>query len=293
MLSPFEVLEADPAPPWDADIQASRSSTRRKALVIEAATSQRRVVDVATADAWCSEYHRTRDPRLRDDIVAVHHWLVAVCARRMVRRRELLADLAQVGNVGLLNAIERFDPAFDVSFHTYASATILGELRRHYRTVWQLRVPRSLQERYVLVKQGIDELTATLRRSPQPDEIATYLNLPIASVLEAVSVGSAMTVGSLSAASAPDGMASPAPQLAVTDGAFEHTNEHLTVIALMETLPALERTAIFLSFFEEMKQSEIGERLGMSQVQVSRLIRRAIEKLRGSFDSPDRLAIAR
>lgn len=273
---------ADSGPPAPADNPSRHSSEveqRRHDRVMHTPATVRRLIDVETADEWCADYYEHRDPALRDSIVRAHQWLVAVCARRMVRRRESLDDLVQVANIGLLKALERFDPSFGVSFHTFASATMMGELRRHYRTVWQVRMPRSLQERYILVNGAVDHLTSSYQRSPTPDEVADYLHIGVEDVIEALSIGSAMWVGSLSPSDDADGPHDSAP-LAVTDKAFEHTDDHQAVMALLNTLPPVQRNVLFLSFFEEMKQADIGERLGISQVQVSRLTRRAIQTLR-------------
>jgi RNA polymerase sigma-B factor len=261
----------------------------RRATASRGERSGRRVVDAKTVDAWCAEFHATRDRDLRDTIVRAHQWLVVVCARRMVRRREPFDDLLQVGNIGLLKAIDRFDPNYGVSFHTFASATIIGELRRHYRTVWQVRVPRSLQERYVLVNSAVDELTGELRRSPTPQEVAAYLRIGLTDVIEALSIGSAMWVSSLSSTEDSDGeRESFAMAAATTEATFDVvSNERLAVVSLLRSLPPLQRTVLFLSFCEEMKQSDIGERLGMSQLQVSRLIRRAIRSLRETLATSD------
>ena len=242
--------------------------------------SGRRAIDASVIDAWAAEYSRTRDKALRDAIVRAHQWLAVVCARKMVRRKEPFDDLVQVGNIGLIKAIDRFDPAFRVSFHTFASATIIGELRRHYRTVWQLRVPRSLQERHALVNTAVDELTNELRRSPTPKEVSTHVRLSVEDVLEALSVGSAMWAGSLSSPEG-DGADHHVPtDVVVGDDVADASEERMEVVSLLKTLPPVQRTALFMSFCLEMKQSDIGERLGMTQLQVSRLIRRAVATLR-------------
>ena len=134
-------------------------------------------VDQTTIDGWCAEYARTHDPELKERIVAAHQWLVRVCARRLLRRNEQLDDLVQVGNIGLLKALDRYDPAFRVAFRTYASATIVGELRRHYRTVWMVRVPRGMQERHLAVRGAFGRLESSIGRTPTMGEVAAMLGL--------------------------------------------------------------------------------------------------------------------
>ena len=247
--------------------------------------SGRRTVDAAVVDRWCAEFHATRDPELRDAIVNSHHWLAVVCARRMLRREEAFDDLVQIANIGLLKAVDRFDPSFAVSFHTFASATIIGELRRHYRTVWRVRVPRSLQERYVAVNGAIDELTMKLGRTPKPQDVSDHLHLELDDVLEAMSIGSALWVGSLTARS-DDTTYEPPDVLATVDPALESAADRVELRALIARLPENQRTALYLTLFHEMRQSEVGQRLGLSQVQVSRLVRRAITALQEMMNGP-------
>jgi RNA polymerase sigma-B factor len=235
----------------------------------------RRAVDAATVDAWCAEYASTRDRALRATIVECHQWLVRACARRLLRRNELLDDLVQVGNIGLLKALDRYDPTFGVSFHTYASATIVGELRRHYRSVWMLRVPRSMQERHLAVRAAFQRLETDLSRTPTMAEVAGFLDLTVAEAAEALALGSQTWVGSFSN-EREDGTGEPvAPrdETAVAD-------DRLSASALLRRLPPRERTVLFLSHYSGLTQEEIGGRMGMTQVQVSRLMRRSLDRLR-------------
>jgi RNA polymerase sigma-B factor len=269
---------------------ARRMSARGDAVdqgwMWDAERTGRRAISASVVDRWCAEFYKTRDRRLRDKIVGAHQWLVLVCARRMMRRRQPLDDLVQVGNIGLLKATDRFDPAFGVSFHTFASATIVGELRRHYRSVWQVRVPRSLQERYVLVNSAVDVLTVEQRRSPTPKEVAEYLGIAVTEVLEALSIGSNTWMSSLSGGPTDD-VAGTDSTMRVGDESIDAADERLEVVSLLQSLPPLERTVLYLSFCQDMKQAEIGERLGMTQLQVSRLIRRTVRALRSTQDASD------
>jgi len=134
----------------------------------------------------CIEYATTRDPELRRAIIEGHQWLVEVCARQMIRRGEQFEDLVQVGNVGLIQAVDRFDPSFGVTFRTYASASIEGVLRRHYRSVWRVHVPRRVQELNRAVNHANETLTAELRRSPSHGEIADHLGVAKADVVDSM-----------------------------------------------------------------------------------------------------------
>ena len=229
--------------------------------------------------SWCERYSRTRDPELRDVIIAHHQWLVAVCARRMRRHGEPLEDLAQAANVALIQALERFDPEFGVEFRTYASATILGSLRRYYRDSWRLRVPRRLQELHLRVSRAIDHLTAVQQRSPTVDEIAHHLRIDPETVIEALEVGSNYTPASLSQPGTRDQLGIEVA-LGRSDPWLESSDDRTFAASLLKRLPPRQRTILNLRFFEGLTQAEIGEQLGISQVHVSRLMRRALTMLR-------------
>lgn len=236
------------------------------------------VADPAVVDAWCREFATTRDPALRTLIAERHLWLVHVCARQLRRRAEPLDDLLQVAQIGLLHAIDRFDPAFGVAFRTFASATILGELRRHYRTTWRVRVPRRLQELHLAVNAATDHLTGMLGRSPRVSEVATFLAITEDDVVEAIAAGRGYWPGSIDAADDDDQSGSRLPA-DPTDliGAADDRDE---VCAVLNRLPERERRILVLKFYGERTQSEIGQELGLSQVHVSRLMRAALDTLR-------------
>jgi len=233
----------------------------------------RRDVDAVTVDGWCAEYASSRDPALRDRIVAAHQWLVWLCARKMQRRHEPIDDLVQIANIGLLKSLDRFDPTFGVSFHTYASSTILGELRRHYRTTWQVHMPRTLQERHLLVRGATDTLTTQLSRTPTSHEIGTHLGLCPADVIEAATIGSATWITAL----ADHDTTTHTPTTTHHD---DDTDTKLLIDDLLHRLHPRDRTIIKLWAIDGLTQTEIGDHYGLSQVQISRTIRRNLQRLR-------------
>lgn len=236
------------------------------------------VADPEQVDEWCREYAATHDPHLRSLIAERHLWLVHVCARQLRRRSETLDDLLQVGQIGLLHAIDRFDPAFGVAFRTFASATILGELRRHYRTTWRIRVPRRLQELHLAVNAATDHLTGTLGRSPRVSEVAKFLAISEDDVVEAIAAGRGYWPGTIDAADDSDRRGSR--MLAEVTDSIGELDDRDQVCSVLNRLPERERRILVLKFYGERTQTEIGEELGLSQVHVSRLMRAALDTLR-------------
>jgi RNA polymerase sigma-B factor len=194
----------------------------------------------------------------------------------MQRSGESLDDLVQVANIGLLHALEHFDPSFGVKFRTYASATMSGVLRRHYRTTWRVRVPRRLQEMHLHVCRAVDDLTSQLRRSPTTAELAAHLDLDVEDVLEALELGWSRRPSSISG---PVGDRGAAASLAADDPAVEQVDDRVDVERLLAMLPPRDAAILRMRFYEGSTQSEIGEQIGLSQVQVSRLIRGALTRL--------------
>jgi RNA polymerase sigma-B factor len=235
-----------------------------------------RRVDTATLERWCCEYSETRDRRLRDRIVEHFDWLVGTCTRQIARRGEPLDDLVQVGRIGLLKALDRFDPAFGVQFRTFASATISGELRRHYRGAWKVKITRGLQERHLAAMRAIETLTASLQRSPTAADIAHHLSLTTDEVIEAVAVGSTFSPIAIYGGSGEHGWHRDHPG----NLEFERAEWRTDLTELISLLPRRERDILYLRFYREMTQAEIAEELGVSQVHVSRLLRAALSTLR-------------
>lgn len=220
------------------------------------------------------------------ELVERHTPLAERLAWRYRGRGEGLDDLRQVAAVGLLNAAQRFDPERGVRFTTYATTTILGELRRHLRDrAWSVRVPRSLQERWLEASRTSADLTQRLGRPPTIDEIAAVMGVTTEEVLEAIDAGGAYAAGSLDAPVGDDeASATVADLLADVDANLEGADERVTVATHLRTLPDRERVILYLRFFEGLTQSEIAEQIGISQMHVSRLLRRSLADLRAALE---------
>jgi|SRR3954453_5780726 len=229
-------------------------------------------------NSMCIEYATTRDPELRRAIIEGHQWLVEVCARQMIRRGEQFEDLVQVGNIGLIQAVDRFDPSFGVTFRTYASASIEGVLRRHYRSVWRVHVPRRVQELNRAVNHASETLTAELKRSPSPSEIAEHLGVPKADVVDAAEAGH----GYWPMHRIPDD-SDPAERFVTSDEDLV-ADDRADVWTMLSKLTPKGRTILFMRYYLDLTQSQIAEKVGISQVHVSRLIREAITDIRSTHE---------
>jgi RNA polymerase sigma-B factor len=225
-------------------------------------------------------YAATRDPKTQLELLQAYDRFALDLARRFPSRREQPEDLGQVARIGLLNALERFDPERERPFALFARATIVGELKRHIRDrTWAMRVPRSLQERYLAVVQTADQLTQELGRSPTISEVAAETGLSEDRVLEAMELGSAQHMMSLDAPPAEeDGPACFEP--GHDDMAFSQVEGQALLGALMRRIPPREREILRLRFEEELTQAEIADRIGVSQMYISRLLARTLARLR-------------
>ncbi|MGH2705376.1 MAG: SigB/SigF/SigG family RNA polymerase sigma factor [Actinomycetota bacterium] len=220
------------------------------------------------------------DPSAREELVRLHLPLVEYLARRFRGRGEPLDDLIQVASLGLLKAIDRFDPAREVEFSTYATPTIIGELKRYFRDKgWALRVPRRLQEIGLQLAQIVPTLTQELGRSPSISEIAERSGFTVEEVVEATHAAQAYTVISLDAPTGEDG-ADSLSRLGSEDEALELFEAWSSVAHLLEKLPSREREILYLRFVAGETQSSIAAKLGISQMHVSRLLARTLAHLR-------------
>jgi RNA polymerase sigma-B factor len=227
------------------------------------------------------ELSRTREPALRNALIEEFSWVARHCARRFADRGEPFDDLIQVGMLGVLKAVERFDPEHGSSFVSFALPTVLGELRRHFRdATWAVRVPRRLKDLHVEVGATIDFLGTELGRPPTPDEIAGHLGIPVEHVLEALDAGAAYRSSPLNLSGERGDDDSPAGiLLGVEDADLERADDRVLLRQAIAVLPPRERRILELRFTEGLSQSEIADLVGVSQVHVSRLLRKSIRML--------------
>lgn len=232
--------------------------------------------------ATFQEFAATRDRALRDQLIEAHLGLAEYLARRFSNRGEPLDDLVQVASLGLVKAVERFDPSRGLEFTTFATPTIVGELKRHFRDKgWAVRVPRRVQELHLRVTGVIDDLQLELGRSPTVAEIAVRAGTSEDEVIEAVDAGSAYRSTSLEAGRGDD-EESPGllGQLGEIDPELARAEGRTELSPLMAGLASREQLMLYLRFYEGKTQSEIARRLGISQMHVSRLLSRSLERLR-------------
>jgi len=230
-------------------------------------------------------YQRDGDLFARHQLIERFLPLARQLARRYQRHNEPLDDLMQVASMGLVKAIDRFDPARGTAFSTYAVPTILGELKRYFRdSGWAVHVPRGMQERVMKLDQASQELHRKLGRSPSAGELAEELNLTSEEVLEAMEAASAYDAISLEEQRGSESRDSQEPTYADSLGTEEERYELVeygaTIAPTMKALSERERLILHLRFVEDLTQSEIADRIGVSQMHVSRLIRRALARLR-------------
>ncbi len=230
------------------------------------------------------EFAATRDPAVRDELVEAHLGLARHLARRFLNRGETYDDLVQVGSMALVKAVDRFDPDHGVAFATFATRTILGELKRHFRDKgWAVRAPRRVQELYVRLGGSISQLSQDLGRSPTIAELAKDVDATEEEVLEALEAGQGYRATSLEAPVSGADEDSLADRLGEEDEGFAGAERRAELSPLLEKLPRRERTILALRFIDGLTQSEIAARIGISQMHVSRLLSRSLAKLREEY----------
>ncbi len=225
-------------------------------------------------------FERMPDPAARDELVSQFVPFAEYLARRFGGRGESLEDLTQVAMIGLLNAVDRFDPSREVQFSTYAAATIVGELKRHFRDKgWALRVPRRLQELAVQVNRALPELTQSLGRAPTIPELATHLGVATDDIAEAMDAVQAYSTSSLETPMGEEAKA-PIDSLGGEDPSMALLEEWSSIAPAVAELSPRDRRVLYLRFFRDLTQSEIAEDVGVSQMHVSRILTQTLEKLR-------------
>ena len=245
--------------------------------------------DAAQRRELFREFAQTHDETLREQLVFSHLGMVRQLASRFSNRSEALEDLVQVGIIGLIKAIDRFDPDRGVEFSSFAVPTIVGEIKRHFRDkTWAMRVPRRLKDLNVAVGRAVEELTVELGRSVTPKDLATRLGVEVEDIVEAQETSRAYILQSLDCETDSGDRGS-----SQTVGDCVGTDDHNLSLLLDKTclrdacthLDARERVIVYLRFFQGVSQSEIARRLSCTQMHVSRLQRRALEKMRASVAS--------
>lgn len=232
-------------------------------------------------------YKQDGDGEARDQLIVSHLNLVRFLASKFKNRGESLEDLVQVGTIGLIKAIDRFDPDRGLEFTTYATPTIMGEIKRHFRDKgWSVRVPRRLQELSAKVNQVSDELTNQLQRSPSVAEIADRLGTTVDEVLEAMESSSAYSSVPLEGGGSSDDDESPSviDHYVTEDADLAASDDRIVLEDAIADFSPRERDVIRMRFVDGLTQVEIAERMGISQVQVSRLLRRTLRRLQDKID---------
>ena len=231
------------------------------------------------------------DPRrrpMRDELVEMHLPLVQYLARRFRNRGEPYDDLVQVATIGLIKSIDRFDLERGVEFSTYATPTIVGEIKRHFRDKgWAIRVPRRLQEMKLALTKATSELSQRNGRAPTVAELAAHLSLTEEDILEGLESSNAYSAISLDAPDLDDETSAMTDTLGVTDAALEGVEYRESLKPMLEKLPPREKRILLLRFFANMTQSQIATELGISQMHVSRLITRTLAQLREGLLAED------
>lgn len=235
---------------------------------------------------------KAKDPlrvAARDELVTMHMPLAAFLARRFRDRGEHLDDLTQVATLGLIKAVDRFEPGRGVEFSTFATPTIIGEIKRHFRDKgWAIRVPRRLQELRMAITKATAELSQRTGSSPTVAELATYLGITEDEALEGLESAQAYSTLSLdaSAGSGEDAGASIAETLGMDDASLVDVDNRAALIPLLSKLAKREQRIIYLRFYENKTQAQIAEQIGISQMHVSRLLAKVLAQLREGLTDP-------
>jgi RNA polymerase sigma-B factor len=240
-------------------------------------------------------YHEDGDLQAREQLIEQYMSLVRSLARRYSYRGEQLEDLVQIGAIGLIKAIDRFDLERGVELTTYATPNIIGEIKRHFRDKgWSVRVPRGLQELNVQLSRLVEQLTVQFSRSPTIPELAKAAGVEEEEVLEALESGRAYTSLSLSVGGGggDDDDLDPLESLGTEEHQYEVSEDRAVLAPGFKALDERERKILQLRFFEGLTQSQIAQQVGISQMHVSRLIRRSLEKIRETI-AEDEESLAR
>lgn len=279
-VKPETVPHDEPKVDSEGRTAATRRSLRRKSKGSLAWDKER------TKELF-RRYKEEGDEDARNQLIVNHLNLVRFLASKFKNRGEPLEDLVQVGTIGLIKAIDRFDPSRGLEFTTYATPTIMGEIKRHFRDKgWSVRVPRRLQELSAKVNQATDELTNELQRPPSVEEIAQHIGASVDDVLEAMESSSAYSSVPLEAGGNDSDDDTPAviDHYASVDQNLAASDDRMVLEDAIKEFSPREQEVIRMRFVDGLTQVEIANKLGISQVQVSRLLRRTLKKVQEKID---------
>jgi RNA polymerase sigma-B factor len=236
----------------------------------------------ADDDTLFRRYATTKDRKVRNEIVERHLGLAAHIAQRFGTGRGPDDDLRQVAMLGLVKAVDRFDPDYGAAFSSFAATTIEGELKRYFRDrTWTVRVPRSAKELHLAIRRATEELSQANGRSPTVDQLAAHLQVDRDDVLRGLAATAAYSVGTIDGSGADDDGASDRQGfLADEEVGFDQSDDRRVVADLLDRLPEREREIVRLRFYEGLSQAEIADAMGISQMHVSRLLRQSFEQMR-------------
>lgn|SRR5574341_182941 len=244
----------------------------------------RKVQDKAALRELFLRFAESHDPAVREELILSYSSLAAYLARKFANRGEPLEDLTQVAHIGLLKAVDRFDPTRGIEFTTYATVTIVGEVKRHFRDkFWTVRVPRRLRELNNSLMKSVESLSQRLGRSPTIPEIAAETGVPFEEVVEAFELGRAYNPASLDAELAEgdeDRGTSLIDYLGEDDPELMRLEDRHTLEDALRSLPERQYEIVRLRYYEGMSQADIARKLGISQMHVSRIQRDALKRLR-------------
>ena len=244
------------------------------------AALQRRYAELATDDP--------QRPRLREALISGYLPVAEHLARRFAGRGEPLEDLIQVATIGLINAVDRFEPDRGANFFSFAIPTITGELRRYFRDHgWSTRVPRGLKDLHVAIRSSQTQLSQQLGRAPRPSEIADQLGIPPSKVIEGLQAGDAYRSSSLDELLGDHGTATVGEFMGDLDNELAAIEDREALRPLLARLSPRERTILVLRFFRQLTQTQIAEQVGISQMHVSRVLRQSLAFLQERMDCPD------
>ena len=277
-----------PKPEANEAVQASAEEQKAARRAARRASKGTPAWDKDRTRKLFAQYKETNDPEVRDQLIVSHLNLVRFLASKFKNRGEPLDDLIQVGTIGLIKAIDRFEPDRGLEFTTYATPTIMGEIKRHFRDKgWSVRVPRRLQELSAKINQVTDDLTKELQRSPSIEEIAQRLETTVEEVLEAMESSSAYSSVPLEGGSSgADGDETPSiiDQYVTEDEDLAGSDDRIVLEEAIRDFSPREQEIIRMRFVEGLTQVEIAEKLNISQVQVSRLLRRTLKRIQEKID---------